>query len=248
MKIFDLHNDALTGGGKADSPDTIYAVWTTELSYERAASLLTDNPNIMLAVEDCEKLASFDFPSNILYVGLTWNGFNGLAGGAYSSEHLTSDGRKLIGRLNEKKISVDTAHLNRASFFEVAGRADKIICSHTCFNEVNSHPRNLTSEQICAIIQKGGLVGLCCVTEFLGGTTIDDVVRHIDWFTSRFGDNYLALGTDFYGTTNLPEGLTSYAGIEKLALALIKHGYSDKSIQKIFYLNAYNYFNKRVRL
>lgn len=243
MKIFDLHNDALTGGGKADGTDVIYAVWTTELSAEQTQALLENNRGVMLAVEDCEKVVASLLPRNVLYCGLTWNGANSLAGGAYSDGRLTTKGREFIGELNGRGTVVDTAHLNQASFFEVAERAEKIICSHTCFCAVNNHPRNLTEEQISVIIQKGGIVGLCFVGEFLGEATVEAVVRHIDWFVSRFGDAHLAIGTDFYGSTSLPPKLNSYSGINELVLALIRLGYSDKTIQNILYENANTYFN-----
>lgn len=247
MKIFDLHNDALTGGGKATEEDVIYAVWTTELSCERTEALLSDNKDVMLAVEDCEKVVYTELPDNVMYCGLTWNGANSLAGGAYSDGRLTDLGREFIDMLNEREIVLDTAHLNRTSFFEATERANRIICSHTCFYDVNAHPRNLTNEEISVIIQKDGIVGLCFVGDFLGEATTEAVVRHIDWFVSRYGDAHLAIGTDFYGSTSLPPKIRSYSGIKNLVLALIRLGYPDKTIQNIVYDNANTYFNKKER-
>ena len=245
MRIFDLHNDALTCGGKINNSDAIYAIWTTNLSYQQVAQIAGDNKSKMLSIEDCgvfvdnlADAAKFDF----MYYGLTWNGFNGLAGGTNVDEHLTERGKQLISILNEGGMVIDTAHLNRASFYEVAEQANKIICSHTCFYDLNKHPRNLTREQISVIIDKGGIVGLCFVCDFLGGNSIDDVVKHIDWFVDCFGDKHLAIGTDFFGTLNLPKGLTTYKSFDSLVLALIRRGYSDATIHNILYGNAAAYF------
>lgn len=245
MRIFDLHNDALTGGGKAKNGDTIYAIWTTNLTYQKVVQIAFDNKNKMLAIEDCgvfidhlTEISNFDF----MYAGLTWNGFNGLAGGANSIEHLSEQGKQLISILNDSRLVVDTAHLNRASFYEVAEQANKIICSHTCFYDVNKHPRNLTREQISVIIERGGIVGLCFVSDFLGGNSVNDVVKHIDWFLDCFGDKHLSIGTDFFGTANLPKGLTTYKSFERLVLAMIRRGYSDATIHNILYGNAAAYF------
>lgn len=243
VDIFDLHNDALTARGEAVRGDTVYAVWTTELATNEATALIKANSDKMLAIEDCEHLPlDYDFPENVMYCGLTWNGFNGLAGGAYSDRRLTERGKALIKRLNDKRIVVDTAHLNRISFYEVAERANKIICSHTCCYMVKNHPRNLTKEQISVIIQKGGIIGLCFVADFLGGNRIDDVIRHIDWFLSAFGDRHLGIGTDFFGTNNLPENLKTYDDFYNLVNAMVKRGYSGAVIGRILYENAATFF------
>lgn len=245
MKIFDLHNDALTTGGKVIDSDIIYAIWTSKLTIDEANKLLRCNKDKLIGIEDCgifndnyQQLLNY----NILYAGLTWNSYNGLAGGAYSDERLTIRGKQMISFFNRSGIVVDLAHLNEKSFFKVAEYSEKIICSHTCFSAVNKHPRNLTEQQISVIIGKRGIVGLCFVGDFLGEASISGIIRHIDWFLSRFGDKNLAIGTDFFGTTNLPKELKSYENFDKLVLAMIRQGYSDSTISRILYANAAAYF------
>ncbi len=246
MKIFDLHNDALTGNGLSKSDDVIYAIWTTKLTCNNVYEIVKANKGKMLAIEDCGifadeielLLSSHDF----MYVGLTWNESNALAGGAHSLTGLSAKGRQVIKLLNEKHITIDTAHLNEASFYDVMEYANKIICSHTCFYNVKKHIRNLTSDQISAIINKNGIIGLCLVNDFLGGNTVESVLRHIDWFLEHYGDDNLAIGTDFYGTASLPDGLNNYKSFDNLALAMIRRGYSDATIHKVFYENAASYF------
>ncbi|MBR2967576.1 MAG: membrane dipeptidase [Clostridia bacterium] len=246
MKIFDLHNDALTCGYDVTNPYTVCAVWTTKLSLFAVDKIFELNKNKMLAIEDCgifatniEKIDDF----GIKYASLTWNFYNGLAGGAYCDDGLSFMGSQLIERLNAKGVPIDTAHLNQKSFFEVADIAKKIICSHTCFYAINHHPRNLTNEQIAAIIKNGGVIGLCFVGDFLGEPTIDTIIRHVDWFLGRFGDKNLCIGTDFFGTSNLPQNLTSYESFDKLVLAMIRQGYRDTTISNILFSNANAYFN-----
>ena len=249
MRIFDLHNDALTAGGSATDDDVIYAVWTTCLNKQKVFDILDGAPDRMIAIEDCgifaDDISSLISRRKIMYAGLTWNHENDLAGGTYSSERLKLLGKDAVRILNTNNIVVDTAHLNEASFYDVIEIADNVICSHTCFNYINDHPRNLTCDQISAIISKGGIIGLCLVSDFLGGNTIDDVIRHIDWFLSHFGDKNLSIGTDFYGTSDLPKDLGCYKDFDKLTLAMIKRGYSDATIHRILYENAAAYFSER---
>ena len=243
MKIFDLHNDALTGGGTADRNNVIYAIWTTLLT--ESVVIETAKKASCVALED---LGGIDIYSALscspLYCGLTWNGFNGLAGGALTDESLTARGRQYIAELNRANVAVDLAHLNRRSFYRVVEIADRVICSHTAMNCVNNHPRNLTNNQISVIIEKCGVVGLCLVGKFLGEATIQRFLTHIDAFTDKFGDENLCIGTDFYGTDDIVEGIFEYKNFDRIVLGMIKRGYSDKSIKRILYENAQNYFGE----
>ena len=76
-----MHNDALTGGGKTDNDNVIYAIWTTLLDCIDVIKKADCGKRIAL-----EDLGGMDIDTAIslspLYCGLTWNGFNGLAGGA----------------------------------------------------------------------------------------------------------------------------------------------------------------------
>ena len=66
--------------------------------------------------------------------------------------------------------------------------------------------------QLKMIVESGGIVGLCLVSEFLNGTkrsSVKDVVSHIDYFACKFGIDNLAIGTDFYGTKQLPINMNS---------------------------------------
>ena len=242
MRIFDLHNDALTGGGKTDNDNVIYAIWTTLLDCVDVIKKADCGKRIAL-----EDLGGMDIDTAIslspLYCGLTWNGFNGLAG-ALTDDELTEKGRYYIEKLNQAEIVIDAAHLNRRSFYQVAEIAEKFICSHTAMNSLNEHRRNLTNDQISVIINKGGLVGLCFVGKFLGEATIERFIAHVDAFIDKFGDENLCIGSDFYGTDDIIEGINDYKSFDKLVLGLIKCGYNDRSIKRILCDNALKYFGE----
>ena len=156
------------------------------------------------------------------------------------------DNQEVIKKLEDNNIKIDTAHLNEDSFMDIAKITSKpIFCSHTAFYGVQPNDRNLKDYQLKMIIDSGGIVGLCLVSDFLNGTNkcdIQNIVSHIDYFACKFGINNLALGTDFYGTNHLPKGVSTYSNlISKLSNALKNIGYTEKSINKIFFENA-NYF------
>ena len=245
--MIDLHNDALLKlpkqqlltylrKAKQARIDEIWlSVWTTELTNpmtviaKKQATLAQINndpqyPLCRLHIED----AWFLTPENLEYfitlhphsVGLTWNKANGLAGGAHSHKGITPWGKQVIQRLETAGIQIDTAHLNRRSFWQFVHITKRpLVCTHTALAAVHRHPRNLTNRQIRTIIQSNGMIGLALVPKFLTKNTtscsVYDLIKHINYFKTHF--NYsLHWGTDFYGTDHLPTEIKNYQDIHGL--------------------------------
>lgn len=264
--IADLHNDMLTAlkaekytaylDGIRGCARPVLAVWSTRLDvtpgFLKKLTALVPKEFARFALEDAHFLEkqSLELLSEIplLYVGLTWNGDNALAGGAKAgaSKGLTERGKAVIREVERLGIAVDTAHLNRKSFFDVLDYAQgKLLCSHCCFDAVRAHSRNLTDEQIGLLISRGGIVGLTLESAFLSESepTLSDVIRHIDHFVQLFGCNNLAVGTDFNGC-NPPKELCDYNAFALLKDKLGELGYKDEDVQKIFYSNAKKFFDR----
>ena len=97
--------------------------------------------------------------------------------------------------------------------------------------------------QLDAIRDTGGLVGINFGVLFLRddgrrdeGTSLDVLVRHIDYIAERIGINHVALGSDFDGTT-VPSDLKDASGLPRLIEALRNQGFSDEDIAKISFEN-----------
>jgi len=269
LKIFDLHNDYYFKFKnnkknkyveKTDNlkHNIISAIWTSELNNEesmreikKAKSFVNQYSNLFLGIEDLHFLTKDNLENFILtkpiYASLTWNTCNALAGGSHEGGNLTKFGKSVVKRLEQNNIQIDTAHLNEESFMDFSKITKKpMLCSHTAFYGVNQNSRNLKDYQLKMIIESGGLVGLCLVSDFINGTRrclIEDVALHIDYFACKFGINNLAIGTDFYGTKHLPRNANNYESlILGLSNKLTKMGYTEKSLNKIFYENAQSFF------
>ena len=94
---------------------------------------------------------------------LTWNEANALATGAKAdpSRGLTELGRRALARLEDLHMLVDVSHLNDRSFWDVlAAVHGPIVASHSNARALAEHPRDLTDDQLRAIAETGGLVGL----------------------------------------------------------------------------------------
>lgn len=255
--MIDLHNDALLelpaaklrtylAQAKAAGVTEIWlAVWTTALkdplaTIKKKQALLARMqgdpryPVCRLHVEDAWFLTPANLDAFIKLrphsVGLTWNYANTLAGGAHSRSGLTRFGYQVIAKLEAAGIQIDTAHLNRKSFWQFAQvTRNPLVCTHTALHAVHRHPRNLTNRQIKKIVVSGGLVGICAVPKFLTKNTascgIHDMIKHINYFKQHFGTQNLRLGTDFYGTDTLPYGVKDYADLSHIFNAQVI-GYS----------------------
>lgn len=177
--------------------------------------------------------------------GITWNYQNKYASGCLSMGGLSQTGKILIDKLQEQNKIIDLAHTNKESFFDIIDYTQtksykKVVCTHTCFKDIFNHPRNIDSEQIKTIIDCNGIIGLTLVKDFLGGDTIDTIVKHIDYFCNKFDYKHLAIGTDYFGTKHL-DCIDNYKKFENLSRALSKFGYSNDVIKMIFYDNLNNY-------
>lgn len=269
-RIFDLHNDYFlklkTDNKKclyitktAESAENIVsAVWTSELNndesmmvLEQARDFVNTHQKLFLGVEDLHFLSKNNLDKFLslkpIYAGLTWNTTNCIAGGAHESGKVTGFGKSVLKLLESKNIKIDTAHLNEDSFMDVAKISQKpLFCSHTAFYGMQPHARNLKDYQLKMIVDSKGLVGLCLVSDFINGSQkckVYDIARQIDYFACKFGIDNLALGTDFYGTNHLPKNAKNYNDLSsKLSKVLEDMGYTQKSITKIFYENANNFF------
>jgi microsomal dipeptidase-like Zn-dependent dipeptidase len=265
MEIVELHNDALLELPddellpyltriKADGVrEILLSIWTTELSDPMGVIAgkkpLLQNadpakiPRIRLHIED----AWFLTPENIdgfialrpFSVGLTWNHKNAIAGGADSNGGITKWGREVIKKLESAGIQIDTAHLNRRSFGQFTKiTARPILCTHTACDAVHRHRRNLTDRQIKTIIASKGLIGVCFVPKFLGG----DVAEHIVHLLSFPGaERHIAIGTDFYGTAELPAELKDYKDFAGLKRILKRRGIDGETIGRILHTNVYEF-------
>ena len=57
------------------------------------------------------------------------------------------------------------------------------------------------------------------------------------YISEKFGTDNFCIGTDFFGTDSVPEGLSNYEGFNFLREKLQKEGMVNGDIDKLFYRN-----------
>ncbi|MFH1699234.1 MAG: dipeptidase [Candidatus Zixiibacteriota bacterium] len=83
---------------------------------------------------------------------------------------LTDFGREVVRKMNDLGMIIDISHSHALTVEEVLKiSTDPIIASHSCVYDLCPHDRNLTDEQIKAIAQNGGMIGINFYTGYLSG-------------------------------------------------------------------------------
>lgn len=176
-------------------------------------------------------------------LSLTWNRENALAGGCNSNGGLTAAGKAVVKACEKYGVTVDVSHLNERSVKQVLLCTDApVVASHCNLFSVCEHRRNLSDEIVTEIVNRGGLIGLCFMRDFLGcGNFYKVFYRHVLKLLDMNGEKSLAIGSDFDGC-KMPRQINSIGKIPILHKELTKLGLENLLAQKLFFDNAQHFF------
>jgi len=158
---------------------------------------------------------------------LTWNGENELGFGAVSKkgEGLTPFGIEVVQKMEQLGMFIDISHLSEKGFWEVMENTKDetpIFATHSNSKSICNHPRNLTDEQIKAIIKRNGYIGLNLCVDYLGGNLLSFINKHTRHILELGGEKVLGFGFDFDGTDDLPRGIRGLEDVYKITRKLRK--------------------------
>lgn len=172
-------------------------------------------------------------------ITLTWNYPNEIADGALTESKggLTAFGKNVVREMNRLGMVIDVSHLSERGFWDVIEiTSSPVVASHSNAQALCGHLRNLTDEQICAVIQNRGVIGLNFYPEFLndsGRADIEDILRHLEHMLELGGEDCVGFGSDFDGVERLPDGITGIQDMHCLTERMLQRGYSDDLVKKI---------------
>ena len=164
--------------------------------------------------------------------------------GTRRGDGLSLFGKDYVRRLNEKKIFVDLAHINRRGFFDalaVHDASQPLLVTHTGVSGVHPHWRNLDDEQLRGVANTGGTIGIMYQSSFLGqpASTVgaETVVRHLAHIVDTVGEDHASLGSDWDGAITPPRDLRTPLHLPRLVDVMLRRGWSPERIQKILGTN-----------
>lgn len=187
-----------------------------------------------------ENLRVFD-AAGVRYLGLTHFTSNAIAcpsggKGASASAPLTDFGREVLREMNGLRMIVDLAHVGRAAFLEACARASRpVIVSHTGISAVHPLWRNIDDEQIRAVANTDGVIGIIFGWRYLGSRRrgVEMLAPHFEHVRRRVGARHLALGSDFDGAIEPVRGLESVSRLPAVTALLQGLGWSEEEIRGV---------------
>ncbi len=187
---------------------------------------------------------------------------------------LTVFGAELIERMNEIGMLIDTSHANMKTMRDTIAISGKpTIVSHTGCQAVYEHIRNTTDENIRALAESGGVVGICQIRPFLTDVHSDDNVRfyfdHIDHAVQVAGIDHVCIGSDRdhrviedseeelavlleeegaqFDPKDWPLYMPALNGPRRMEVVwdgLLSRGYSEGEVEKIMGLNLLRFYTE----
>jgi membrane dipeptidase len=181
-------------------------------------------------------------------LGIAWSRSNafghgvpfGFPGSPDQGPGLTDLGRALVRACNELGVVVDVSHLNERGFWDVADTTEApLVASHSNAHALCPSPRNLTDEQLRAVAESGGIVGMNFCVGFLREDGADDadtplsaVALHAAHVAEVAGVDTVALGSDFDGAT-MPHELGDVSRLPALFDAMREIGFTEDELERV---------------
>jgi membrane dipeptidase len=183
-----------------ENGDAVYQVRSREdLAANGRIGLLLSMEGVEALGNDPSAFAHF-WDAGVRMVGLTHNAPNAFAGGLDTPDQgLTDHGRALVDDLAARGVGIDLAHASERTFYEILERAPAatVIVSHACCRAVHDVPRNLSDEQLTALAERDGFLGVMALALTVGGdASIERLIDHFDHAVDVMGDEHVGLGTD----------------------------------------------------
>lgn len=185
-------------------------------------------------------------------VGIAWSRPNAFACGVPfrfpaspdTGPGLTDAGRDLVRECNRLGVMLDLSHLNERGFWDVTALSDApLVATHSAAHALCPSTRNLTDNQLDAIRDSEGMVGLNFEVSSLredgrdeADTPLEVLVRHVDYLVERLGIDRVGFGSDFDGAT-MPREIGDASGLPNLLSTLAEHGYDEVSLRKLAHEN-----------
>jgi membrane dipeptidase len=113
---------------------------------------------------------------------------------------LTPLGQEALRRMNSLGIAVDLSHANAQTTSDaIAASSKPPIMSHAGCAAVHSHRRNKTDDQLRALADKGGVVGIYDLPYLAASPkqpTVDDYMAHMEHALKAAGEDHVGVGSD----------------------------------------------------
>jgi membrane dipeptidase len=190
----------------------------------------------------------------ITLVHLSTSVLGGSSSPSQADAGITERGRAFVAACNRNRVIVDLAHAGKRTFWaglEAQDPSVPPIVSHTALDAVRPHWRNLDDDQVRAIADRGGVVGVIYQGSFLEPVPMGfparsraSIVAHLEHLVRVGGEDIAAIGTDYDGMITPPRDLTDITHHPLLVQDLLDCGWTDDRIRRTLGLNYLRVFRE----
>lgn len=141
-------------------------------------------------------------------IQLTYNSRNLVGDGCTerNPSGLSGYGLEVVARMNELGILVDVSHCSRPTTLDAAEASTApIAITHSFSRTVHEHDRGKFDEELRAVAESGGYIGVCAVPFFITADpepTLDHWADHIDYICELVGPAHVGIGSDWGQVTS----------------------------------------------
>lgn len=288
QRFKDSRIDVMHIGVGTSGPDAyeqtlkFISAWNGFLAHQEGNLLRVDEParidetkkagkiGIILGVQNSEHFRTADDVDYFYSLGqrislLTYNSRNLIGNGSTErrDEGISDFGLRIVERMNKVGMAVDTAHCGDRTTLEAfeVSKVPVLITHANCRALNPNQPRCKTDEAIRKMAEKGGVMGITDVRNFVSPkepTNIESLLDHYDHVAKLVGVEHVGVGSDYDldGYDALPpeyanwlrslykssyafrdkmdtDGVNHYLRMFDLTEGLIRRGYNDADIQLI---------------
>jgi membrane dipeptidase len=129
-----------------------------------------------------------------------WQNWAGSGCNEENGSGLTRFGYQLVEKMNEIGMLIDLSHAGMRTMKDtIAASKEPVVISHTCCKALYDHNRNTTDQNIRAVAEKGGLVGITQMRPFMTREQKNAVhfyYEHIEHAVNVAGTDHVCIGSD----------------------------------------------------
>jgi membrane dipeptidase len=178
---------------------------------------------------------------------LSNNELGGTSTPLFGNKPLTPLGHQVLDAMAGAGMALDLAHASPAMLPTLLDFKGPLFCSHAGISGAKAMWRNLTDETLKKVASRGGVVGVIFAPQFLGGRSVNDLVRHVRHALDVMGEDGVAFGSDFDGMIPLPQGMRDVRDLPKVTAALLDGGLPVRVVEKVLGENFRRFFREGLR-
>lgn len=219
---------------------------------------------VIFSIEGCDYIKDIYELERLYNLGLraillVWNNENRYGSGIKTDKGLTSIGREFIQKAIDLNMGIDLSHANEKTFYgiiDVLKNNKGSICyaSHSNIYDICNNPRNLKYEQLIALKEVGGYLGLVMHPPFITDSLDYDVIKseflkHVKYAVGVMGIDRVCIASDnleFYDELKVEREGNPFKqyNIKDDLNRLLRQEFSKEEVDMIMYKNALSIYER----